>query len=621
MFEYGGYAGKFLRLNFTDKQASTMPLTKEMARMFVGGNGFAIKILYDELAAGIDPLGPENKVVIANGPIQGTLIPTAGRTAVAAKSPLTGGFFDAYGGGCFGPELKYAGYDGIIIEGQAKEPTYVTIYDDEVQFKDASHLWGKTTFEIQEMLKKELDDPKIQTACIGQGGENLVRYAAVIWGARAAGRGGLGAVLGSKKVKAISVRGSKDVKVPDVEKFKNYLTELYEKIISNPGTGQALPTLGTPGVTTTQNKLGVLGTNNWQTEVFDEVEKISGEVMKEKMVKRDRGCFSCPIRCTKMSYVKSGPYTGTFDEGPEYETIFAFGSMCGIPSIEAIAKADRLSDEYSLDTISMGAVAAFAMECYEKGILTKKDTDGLDLKFGNDEALIELIHKVAKREGIGDILAEGCDIAAKKIGKGSEKFVSTIKGCEMAGHSPRGNKGFGLGVATGTRGGSHQDARPTAERIGKAPTDRKTTEGKPEYAMGTQHTTTLQDSMCVCRMTEGIYGLWEITNEHLNTVNVVTGMGLTLEEITKCAERIVNLERAFNCREGFDREMDILSPRFMTEPIPEGPSKGMYYPKDELEKLKDKYYDLRGWDRKTGMPTKQKLEELGLTKEAKDLYK
>jgi aldehyde:ferredoxin oxidoreductase len=517
--------------------------------------------------------------------------------------------------------LKYAGYDGVIIEGQAKEPTYVTIYDDKVQFKDASHLWGKTTFEMQEMLKKELDDSKIQTTCIGQGGENLVRYAAVIWGARAAGRGGLGAVLGSKKVKAISVRGSKDVSVPDIEEFRNYLTELYGKIISNPGTGQALPTLGTPGVTTTQNKLGVLGTNNWQTEIFDEVEKISGEVMKEKMVKRDRGCFSCPIRCTKMSYIKSGPYAGTFDEGPEYETIFAFGSMCGIPSIEAIAKADRLSDEYSLDTISMGAVAAFAMECYEKGILTKKDTDGLDLKFGNDEALIELIHKVAKREGIGDILAEGCDVAAKKIGKGSEKFVSTIKGCEMAGHSPRGNKGFGLGVATGTRGGSHQDARPTAERIGKAPTDRKTTEGKPEYAIGTQHTTTLQDSMCVCRMTEGIYGLWEITNEHLNTVNIVTGMGLTLEEITKCAERIVNLERAFNCREGFNREMDILSPRFMTEPIPEGPSKGMYYPKEELEKLKDKYYDLRGWDKKTGIPTKKKLEELGLTKEAKDLYK
>ncbi|MCW3975661.1 MAG: aldehyde ferredoxin oxidoreductase family protein [Candidatus Bathyarchaeota archaeon] len=621
MFEYGGYAGKFLRLNLTDKKATTLPLTKEMARMLIGGNGFAVKILYDELKAGIDPLGPENKVVFANGPIQGTIIPTAGRNVVASKSPATGGFFDSYGGGCFGPELKYAGYDGIIVEGQAKEPTYVTVNDDDIEFKDASHLWGKMTFETQEILRKEIGDPKIQITCIGPGGEKLVKFAAVIWGARAAGRGGVGAVLGSKKLKAISVRGSQDVNVPDIDAFEKYLTELYGKIISNPGTGQALPKLGTPGVTTVQNQLGILGTNNWQTEVFDKAEKISGDVMRKNMVVRDRGCFACPIRCTKMSYVRDGPYAGTFDEGPEYETIFAFGSMCGIPSLEAIAKADLLSDEYGIDTISAGAVTAFAMECYKEGILSKDDVDGIDMTFGNDSALIEMIHKIGKREGIGDLMAEGTDRAAIKIGKGAEKFSSAIKGLEMAGHSPRGMKGFGIGVATGTRGGSHQDARPTGERIGKSPTDRFTTEGKPAYAIGTQHTTTMQDAMCVCRMTEGIYGLWEISVEHLNTINIVTGMNLSLEELALCAERIVNLERAFNCREGMNRESDVLSIRFMTEPIPEGPSKGMYYPSGELEKLKDEYYEIRGWDKKTGVPTKQKFEELGLNQEAKDFYK
>lgn len=621
MYEYGGYAGKFLRLNLTQGKASTVPLTKEMARTFIGGNGFAVKILYDELKPGIEPFSPDNKVVFANGPIQGTIIPTAGRNVVASKSPATGGFFDSYGGGYWGPELKYAGYDGIIVEGKTDNPTYVTINDDDVEFKDASHLWGKFTFETQEILKKELGDPKVQVTCIGPGGEKLVKFSAVIWGARAAGRGGIGAVLGSKMLKAITVRGSKDVRVPDVDAFKKYYDGLYEKIRSNPGTGQALPSLGTPGVTTVQNELGILGTRNWQTEVFEDVEKISGKVMREKMVKKDKGCMACPIRCTKMSFVESGPYAGTFDEGPEYETIFAFASMCGIPSIEAVAKADRLSDEYGLDTISMGAVTAFAMECYEKGIFSKEDTDGIDLKFGNDSALMELIHKVGKREGIGDLLAEGTARAAKKIGKGTEKFDSSIKGLENAGHSPRGMKGFGLGVATGTRGGSHQDARPTAERIGKAPTDRKVIEGKPEYAIGTQHSTTMQDSMCICRMTEGIYGLFGVTEEHLASVNVVTGMNLTLDELAMCAERIVNLERAFNCREGLGRKEDILTPRFMTEPIPDGPSKGMYWPSEELEKLKDKYYELRGWDKETGVPTKQKLEELGLAQVAKDLYR
>jgi len=619
MWTYGGYAGKFLRLDMANKKSSTVPLTKEMARLFLGGNGFGAKILCDEVKPGVDPLGPENKFVFAAGPIQGTMVPTAGRSGVFTKSPATGYFFDAYGGGSFGPEMKYAGYDAIIVEGQARTPTYVTVFDDVVEFKDASHLWGKNTFETQEILKRDLKEPKAQIACIGPAGEKLVRFACTIWGARAAGRGGNGAVLGSKKFKAVVVRGTKDVEVPDIEEFRKVISDQYNRIKANPGTGKALPTLGTPGVTTTNNQLGILGTRNWQTEVFEDVEKISGEAMRSRLVVKDKGCMACPIYCTKLTYVKAGPYAGTFDEGPEYETIFAFGSNCGVASLEMIAKADRMSDELGVDTISAGAVISFAMECYEKGVLSRQDVDGLDLRFGNDVALIQLLEKIGRREGIGDLLAEGAYRAALKIGKGSEMYAITIKGLENAGHSPRGMKGYCLGMATSTRGGSHQDGRPTAERIGKS--DRKILEGKPEYAVGTQRATTLQDSMCVCRMTEGIYGLMEITNEHLNIVNVVTGMKLTLPELVDISDRIWNLERSFNCREGHRREQDVQAKRFMKEPILDGPSKGMYMPSDELETLKDKYYDLRGWDKKTGVPTKETLQRLSLTQQAKDLYK
>ncbi len=620
MFEYGGCAGKFLRLNLTNKKASTLPLTKEMAKLFIGGNGFAAKILYDELKPGIDPLGPDNKLVFAVGPVEGTIIPTS-QMGVFTKSPLNNYFMDGYGGGYFSNEMKFAGYDGIIVEGSSKDPTYVLIRDDDVEFKDASHLWGKDVFETQKMLKSDLNAPNAQIACVGPSAERLVRICTVFWGESSAGRGGIGTVLGAKKLKAIAIMGTKDVQVPDMDALRKYVGELYEKIISNPGTGKALPALGTPGVTTTQNELGMLGTNNWQTEVFEDVEKISGTRMREDLVVKDRGCFACPIRCKKYSYISRGPYKGIFTQGPQYETIWSLGSNCGVSSLEAIAKANQVCNEFGMDTVSAGMLVSFAMECYERGILKKDDVGGLDIKFGNESAMIELLEKIGRREGIGDILAEGVVIAAQKIGKGSEKYAIAQKGLELAGHSPRAMKGFALGQATSTRGGSHQDGRPTAERIGKAPTDRKTTEGKAEYAIGTQRTTTLQDSMVICRMLEGIYGLWEITNEYLNTINVVTGMGLTLPELVNCADRIVNLERAFNCREGLRREHDVLALRFMTEPIPDGPSKGMYCPKDELESMKDEYYDLRGWDKETGVPAKKKLEELDLAQEAKDLYK
>ncbi len=620
MFEYGGYAGKFLRLNLEDKKAQTTPLTKEMAKMFVGGNGFAAKLLYDELEPGIDPLGPKNKVIFAVGPVEGTIIPTS-QMGVFTKSPLTNYFVDGYGGGYLSNELKFAGYDGIIVEGNSKNPIYVSIHDDDVEFKDASHLWGKDVFETQKILKSDLNNQSTQIACIGPSAELLVKISTVFWGESSAGRGGVGTVLGSKKLKAITVTGTKDVKVPDVEKVREYVKTLYEKITSNAGTGKALPTLGTPAVTTAQNQLGMLGTRNWQTEVFEDIEKISGTRMREDLVVKDRGCFSCPIRCKKYSYISKGPYKGIFTQGPQYETIWSLGSNCGVSSLEAITKANQLCNEFGMDTVSAGMIVSFAMECYERGILKKDDVNGLELRFGNETSMIELIEKIGKREGIGDLLAEGVVIASRKIGKGSEKYAIAQKGLELAGHSPRAMKGFALGQATSTRGGSHQDGRPTAERVGVSPTDRKTTERKAEYAIGTQRITTLQDSMIICRMLEGIYGLLEVKDEYLNTINIVTGMDLNLKELIDCTDRIINLERAFNCREGLRREHDVLAERFMTEPIPEGPSKGLYCPKEELEPMKDEYYDLMGWDKKTGIPSRDTLKRLGLNKQAEDLYK
>jgi aldehyde:ferredoxin oxidoreductase len=615
MIHYKGYMGKILKVDLSKGVCSIDEVTDEMARLFIGGNGFAAKLMYDYMKPKIDPFSPENKVIFMTGPIQGTLIPCSGRVGAFTKSPLTFGFFDSYAGGYFGPELKFAGYDGIIIEGKSEKPVYLWINDGSATIKDASHIWGKFTFETQEILKKDLNEPEAQIACIGPAGEKLVRVACIILETRTTGRGGIGAVLGSKNLKAIVACGSKDVEVADPNELEKYLDELYDRIYKNPGTGKALPSLGTPGVTTTQNSLGILGTRNWQTEVFEDVEGISGETMRKKIVVMDKACFSCPIRCTKLSFIKDYEL---FDEGPEYETIFALGSNCGVAHIETIAKGDRLCDEYGMDTISIGGIISFAMECYEKGILTKKELNGLELHFGNDDALLKMIEKIGRREGIGDVLAEGVKIASQKIGKGSEKYAIHVKGLEMAGHSPRGLKGFAIGVATATRGGTHQNGRPTAERIGKV--DRKTIEGKAKYAIDTQTVTALQDSLIMCRMLEGVLGLWEVGDDYTKIIKFVTGMEINPKELVKCSERVYNLERVLLCREGYRREHDILPLRFMEEPIPDGASKGMYCSKEELEKLKDEYYEIRGWDKKTGIPSKEKLLELGLKKAAEDLW-
>lgn len=621
MLSYKGYMGKILRINLTTREIWEQEFDNEFCEKFLGGDGFAAKILYDEVKPGVDAFDPENRFIIMTGPVVGTAAPTAGRASIITKSPLTNGYMDCYYGGHFGAELKYAGYDGIVLEGKASSLIYLSVINGKVEIHDAEDLKGVETYSVQMDLRKRYDDPNLATMAIGPAGENLSRMACTIIGCRAAGRGGTGAVLGSKNVKAIVVRAEKpvDIKVPDVDKFKAWFKDIYATIKANPGTGQGLPTYGTCAGITVNNQLGILGTRNWQTEQFEGAEDITGSTMRKKTWIKDDACYACPIYCGKINKAKDGPYKGALTVGPEYETLWSLGSNVGNNNLESIIIADRRCDELGLDTVSVGSTISFAIECYEKGLLTKEDTGGIELKFGDPEIMLDLIEKIAKREGIGELLADGTMRAAEKIGQGAEKYAIHCKGLEIPAHSGRGIPGMAVGYATSVRGGTHQDGRPTAERVGVV--DINQIEGKGVYEADVTRMTTILDSLIVCRMTEGILGLTGLTEKHAEIINVITGMNPTVKDVVDISDRIYAVQRAFNIRHrNGGRNEDILPHRFMNEPIPDGPAKGKYMPKETLDKLLDEYYDARGWDKETGYPTKETLVRLGLEDVVKDLY-
>ena len=614
-FKHGGYVGQILRVNLGNRGVSKEPLREDWAEDFVGGVGLSARILYEELAPKIDPLGPENKLVMMTGPLNGTMLPAASRSSVCAKSPYTGSFFHSIFGGYLGPELKFAGYDGLIMEGRAEKPVYLWIDDDRVEIRDAGHLWGKDPFKTQQILRQEIGDDEIHIATIGQAGERGLPYAMILCDIRAAGRGGMGAVMGSKNLKAIAVRGTGGVTVPNVLKLYNTALRLNQLISTSPAV-QGLSGYGTPRNVAAMNEGGILPTRNWQTEVFNGMKDITGEVMKEKVVKGDRACFACSINCTKYSVVAKGPYKSVIN-GADYETIYGFGSICEVDNIEVLCKADELCDEYGLDLISTALCISWAMECYEKGIFTRQDTDGINLKFGNADGMLKMIRKIGKQEGLGVLLAKGTRVAAAITGQGSERFAIQNKGVEWPGHTCRPFPAAAVGYATGPRGGSHHDIRPTAEKSGLV--DRKTLEGKGALAAEINHWLILCDSMLVCHLGEAIWGPMKISDTTIEALNVVTGWELNYEEARKLAERQWNMIRCFSAREGFTREDDLLPIRFMEEPVPEGPMKGSIIPRETLERLKDDYYTYRGWDLKTGNPTRQKLAELGLDFAIKDI--
>jgi aldehyde:ferredoxin oxidoreductase len=616
---FKGYTRKILRVNLTEEKVTVEELQNSYLKKYIGGAGLAARMLYDELKPGIDPLAPENKVIFLAGPLAGTIAPTGSRIGAYTKSPMTGGFFHSSAGGNFASELKYAGYDGVVIEGKSLKPLYLFIDNERTELRDASHIWGEGTFRAQEHIKNDIGDEATQVAVIGPAGERLVRFSSVIVGCRALGRGGLGAVLGSKKFKGLAVRGKGKLEVHDMQATLETTHNLLNVMRSNPSTGQILPQFGTPVLVNANNALGVFGSRNWQKETFEGAENLSAETMRDKIVVRNKSCFACPLMCGKYCEVVEGPYKGYKNEGPEYENIFSLGAMCGIDSIETVAVAERECDDLGMDAIETGVAIAFSMEASEKGILTPDETDGMELKFGKTEILLPMVRKIGMREGFGDKLADGVKRASENIGRGSEAFAVHNKGMTFAGHSARGLLGHALGYATGPRGGSHHDSRPTGERSGLVPRD--TIEGKGRYTINVNHLNIFTDSMIVCHLAENIWGPIEINQCVVDILNVVTGMDITVEEAVETAERIWNVIRAFAVREGLRREHDSLPKRFLTEAIPDGPSKGMVITEEMLEKMKDEYYELRGWDIRTGIPSPELLLKLDLPDIAEDMNK
>lgn len=540
-----------------------------------------------------------------------------------AKSPLTGLWGEASAAGFFGPELKFAGYDTMIIEGIASHPVYLWIKDGTAEIKDASHLWGMVIGDAQKTIHNEHSDSMIRVAAIGPGGENLVRFACVISDLhRAAGRCGLGAVMGSKKLKAIAVRGTeKKIRMADEEKLKK-LAEVAVKESWN-GWGKDLHDGGTDRIVEDLHGSGRLPTKAFRKCTFEGFDKITGATMTKNILVKPWHCYACSVGCVRIVEAKEPYEVDPAYGGPEYETAAAFGSLCMNDNLVAIAKANELCNKCTLDTISTGVAIAFAMECYERGLLTKEETEGIDLTWGNHEAIIQMIDKITYRKGIGNLLAEGVKRAAKKIGRGSEKWALHVKGQELPMHEPRGKKGVGLSYAVSNRGACHlqaphddsfEDEKELEPAIGLVPTIApryRTYAGKSKAQLVKigQDLWSLYDCMTVCKFTPYPAGISIKTL--LGIVHSITGWDVTPMELMTVGERAFNLCRAFNVREGVTRKDDAL-PERMTEPLQEGLLKGESISKETLNKMLDYYYEMRGWDVATGIPTRKKLEELGL---------
>ena len=609
-----GFMGKILRVNLTNGKISEEPLPREDARKFLGGSGLATKYLFDEVKKGTDPLGPENKLIFMTGPLTGTISPSSGKFNAVTKSPLTGLWGQSNSGGKWGRDFKKCGYDGLIIEGRSESPVYLVIEDDQVELRDAKEFWGKNVFETTGLMKERLGK-KFNIACIGIAGENLVKYAAIMNDLhRAFGRGGFGAVMGSKNLKAIAVKGTKKVVVADKEAFKeavqtatDFIDESLLKI--------TLEVYGTAMVLDLVNVKGGLPTKNWQSGVCSYTDKINGPAINDTILTGRKACYACPIACGRLTEIKSGRFASK-GEGPEYESIGSFGPMCDIDDLEAITHAHILCNDYGMDTISAGSTIAFAMECYEKGILKPDNTDGIKVRFGDADMMVKLVHMIAKREGLGDLLAEGTRIASQRLGQNSDRFAMQVKGMELAAYDCRATKMTGLAFATANRGGDHITAYiqgPTFLDIPFLIVEESTIKDvmveDPAEAIvvkGMEDTLTVFDAMGACKF----MGMALMAEDVVPIIANATGWeDFDVDEFRKAGERIYNLARAFNVREGCSRRDDTLPRRLLEEPLPDGPAQGQVV---KLEPLLDAYYDFRGWDKATGKPTEVKLKELGL---------
>jgi len=620
-FKYKSYAGKILKVDLSLGTKRVQELDEGFARTYLGGAGFCSRMLYDAIEPRIDPLSPANVLMFATGPLTGTLFPQASRYIVAAKSPLTGIWGESHAAGHWAPELKFSGFDAIVLEGRSPKPVYLWVNDREVEIKDARQIWGKTTYEADELIKEELGDKEIKVATIGQAGENLVRFACIINEcSRVAARSGMGTVMGSKNLKAIAVRGFKGLEIADAEHYLDFIHEMHQKMLENPFTESRVK-YGTTNLVEMMNQIGRLPTYNMKQGVFEEFEKISGETLRQKYFVRPRADFACLQRCGRFVRVPSGRFACE-GKGPEFECLSALGSRCGNSNLESVIYAHHLCNLYGMDTISAGSTISWAMECYENGVITKEDTGGLDLSWGNYESVVKLIEMMAKREGLGKVLGEGSWKAAEKIGKGSDRYVMCVKKQEIAGQEPRAQKSMGLASAVSARGADHLYAFPVLDEVGfgKEIEERLGKEYLPEIAdrLNPRYKG-IMVKKCedFCRMIECVgvclYGT-EIPpvyyyGDIARALELSTGMKLNEKDLQMTGERVVNLNRAFNAREGITRRDDTLPSRLTTVPAPKGPPKGQVV---ELDQMLDEYYSLRGWDKETGLPRREKLEEIGL---------
>lgn len=599
-----GYLGKILRVDLTANTIKEESLSGEMVKKYIGGRGLGTKIYTDEVDAKIDAFSPENKLILLTGPLTGTFGTCAGRLMWITKAPLTGTIGCANSGGQFGPELKFAGYDGIIFEGQAEAPVYLYIKDGDYELRSAEELWGKTVYETTDALV-DIADPDAKVCCIGPAGENKVLYATIMNDKhRAAGRGGLGAVMGSKNLKAIVVRGTGGVKVANNNAFLSACTDARTKIKENPVTGQGLGAYGTEILVNIINSSGGMPQYNWRDgAVYKDAEDISGEALVEKYLVRNKGCFGCSIGCGRVTKIKEGPYQSS-GEGPEYEAAWALGASCGINDLAAICKVNFLCNEYGLDPITLGSTFACAMELFDKNIISREELDG-NLAFGNADSIVDYTLRTCYREGFGNKIADGSYRLAESYGV--PELSMSVKKQEMPAYDARCLQGIGLEYATSNRGGCHVRGYMTSPEILGIPVkvDPLVTEGKAPLLKIFQDLTAVVDSAGICLFTTFAIGLPEISE----MIRTCTGWDLTDEEILAAGDRIWNLEKLYNMNAGFSKEDDTLPPRLLTEPLPEGAAKGKVC---ELDVMLKEYYNVRGWDL-NGVPTDDKLKELGLS--------
>lgn len=607
----GSWWGRVLFVDVGTGETREEALDRDAARDFIGGRGLGAYYLFKNLVAGTDPLSPENPLIFAGSPMSGTSCPGSARGAAVTKSPQSGIYTFAITGGELGPALKRSGYDVIILTGKAEKPVYVEVGPDGAKLHDAAHLWGLDTQVTQELIKAERRGEAVAITCIGQGGERLVPYACLINERRALGRGGPGAVMGSKNVKALVIKkGGPPAPLGDAAAFREAARNATAQCRANPFTSGPLKSFGTVSTVAVTVNGAIMPADNWQRmTAVEEGKNLFGDVLRERFLAKDVNSGEpCPTKCSKLTVVKEGPYAGAFTEGPEYETIYALGTGCGIFDFAPIIQADVMCDLYGIDTMSVGGTIMFAMECYEKGLITKEDTDGLELRFGNAEAMVKLVHDAAFRQGFGAKIALGCRDLAKAIGQGSEAFAMHTKGVEVGGYDPRGAKGMALVYGCGPRGGCHHAGGYTVQIEFTTPDiDRYADSGKvPIVTMSRNRRAAAADSGGTCAfLTVGM------DNDVLaDMLSAATGTKMTVQDMMLAGERISMLERVINVREGLRASDDVIPSRLIEESVPDGPTAGHVV---DWELMKAEFYEAGELDPVTSLPTREKLAKMSMS--------